>query len=151
MILSAPATRKAFTSLVLKIFRVNGLLLAAGDELASGEGISSALWQVMGAVSDGPRTVAEVSRIMGLSRQSVQRTANVLVGRGLCELVANPAHKKAHLLRLTKDGTKVMASMNRIQVQWASALSRNLSLKSLKGTLCNLDEIERILTNGDRP
>jgi DNA-binding MarR family transcriptional regulator len=62
----------AMTDLVLEIFRVNGLLLAVGDRLTKELGLTSARWQVMGALADGPLTAAQIARKMGLKRQSVQ-------------------------------------------------------------------------------
>ena len=39
----------AGTELVLDVFRLNGLLLAAGDHLTAGEGLTAARWQVLGS------------------------------------------------------------------------------------------------------
>ncbi len=58
----------------------------------------------LGGVLDGPQTVAEIARFMGIRRQSVQRVANVLVARGLAEYRLNPAHKRAQLLACTDGG-----------------------------------------------
>src|SRR5918995_101020 len=57
----------AFTELVLEVFRLNGLLLAAGDQLAEPSGLTSARWQVLGVVDHEPAPVANVARIMGLT------------------------------------------------------------------------------------
>jgi len=92
---------RAFSELLVEVFRVNGLLLAAGDELARPAGLTSARWQALGVVDHGPVTVAQVARIMGLTRQSVQQTADALVRDGLVELVANPADRRARLMTLT--------------------------------------------------
>src|SRR3712207_6561230 len=63
----------AFSELVVRVFRVNGLLVAAGDDLAGREGQSTARWQVLAMVEDEPRSVAHIARFLGLARQSVQR------------------------------------------------------------------------------
>lgn len=78
---------KAFTELVLEVFRLNGRLLEAGDRLTQPVGLSSARWQILGVVEHGPITVAHVARIMGLTRQSVQQTANSLEKEGLIEFL----------------------------------------------------------------
>jgi len=49
------------TNLILEIFRVNGLLLAAGDRLTRDLGLTSARWQVLGALAEGPLTAAQSS------------------------------------------------------------------------------------------
>src|SRR5687768_12576510 len=61
------------TQIVLAVFRLNGDFLAAADEIAAPAGLTAARWQVLGAVLDAPRTVPEIARLMGLSRQGVQR------------------------------------------------------------------------------
>jgi DNA-binding MarR family transcriptional regulator len=92
------------TDLVLSIFRLNGLLLRAGDRLTAEIGLTTARWQVLGAVLHEPLTVAAIARQMGLARQSVQRTADLLVEEGLCEYLPNPAHRRAKLLLSTDQG-----------------------------------------------
>ena len=77
---------EGLTGLILEIFRANGLLLAAGDRLSKDLGLTSARWQVMGAIGDGPLTASQVARRMGLTRQSVQRVVDLLAGEGLIAL-----------------------------------------------------------------
>ena len=52
-------TGEAATKLILSTFRANGLLLDAGDFLTAREGLTSARWQVLGALAlaDRPLTV----------------------------------------------------------------------------------------------
>ncbi len=64
--------------MILETFRFNGRLLAAGDRLTKELDLSSALWQVLGAIDEAPLPVAQIARNMGLTRQSVRRMANVL-------------------------------------------------------------------------
>ncbi len=47
----------------------------AGDQLLAEFGLTSARWQVLGAValSGAPQPVASIARNMGLTRQAVQR------------------------------------------------------------------------------
>ena len=52
----------AFTALVLEVFRFNGRLLAAGDRLGEPLGLTSARWQVLGAVEEKPLPVAQIGR-----------------------------------------------------------------------------------------
>lgn len=64
------------------IFRLNGFFLHAGERLTSEIGLTTVRWQVLGAVLHEPLTVSAVARDMGLTRQSVQRTADLLVEQG---------------------------------------------------------------------
>jgi len=61
----------AFTELILETFRFNGRLLAAGDRLTRPFKLSSARWQVLGAIEQKPLPVAQIAHNMGLARQSV--------------------------------------------------------------------------------
>ncbi len=75
--------------------RRSGTHIATGDELVGDRGLSTARWQVLGMIVGGPLTVTAIARRMGLTRQSVQRTANCLVVDGFAEAAANPDHQTA--------------------------------------------------------
>ena len=59
---------------------------------------------MLGAVIDTPLTVSDIARSMGITRQSVQRTADLLVADGLLTYRDNPAHRRAKLVAITDDG-----------------------------------------------
>ncbi|MFF2393479.1 MarR family winged helix-turn-helix transcriptional regulator [Nocardia sp. NPDC058114] len=105
----------------LTVFRLNGQFLTIGDGLSAPAGISVAWWQVMAAVQDQPQPVAGIARAMGITRQSVQRIADLLVGKGMCEYRPNPAHKRAKLVAMTEEGT---AAIRRIDPQHAAMAHR---------------------------
>lgn len=119
------------TLLILEVFRFNGALLDAGDDLARPFGLTSARWQVMGAVWDESRTVSDIARIMGLTRQSVQRTANRLCKDGFARFQDNPAHRRAMLLALTDQGKEALQGLSRRQTEWSSALAAGLGEENL--------------------
>ena len=93
----------AITDLVLETFRLNGRLLASGDALVADLGLTSARWQVIGAMalSPMPLSVAQIARNMGLTRQAVQRLANEMEADGLMRFAPNPHHQRAKLVVLT--------------------------------------------------
>ncbi|TDP42999.1 MarR family winged helix-turn-helix transcriptional regulator [Nocardia ignorata] len=107
----------------LTVYRLNGQFLALGDELAAPAGISVAWWQVMASVEHQPLPVAGIARAIGITRQSVQRVADILVGKGLCEYRPNPAHKRAKLVAITEAGE---AAVRRIDPQH-EVLARRLA------------------------
>lgn len=114
------------TDLILEVFRLNGRLLAAGDRLVGDLGLSSARWQVLGAINVGPLTVAQIGRAMGLTRQAVQRVVNELEADGIVELVDNPEHRRARLVRLTPEGRNRLDEATRRQAGWVNRLSRGV-------------------------
>ncbi|PNY80809.1 MarR family winged helix-turn-helix transcriptional regulator [Deinococcus koreensis] len=138
----------AFTDLVLQVFRLNGLLTAAGDRLSAPAGQTSGRWQVMGCIDETPRTVAAVARIMGLTRQSVQRTADLLVQEHLAEYLPNPGHKRAKLLRLTPEGQRVLTRIEAAQYAWANATAAALDEQALREVGRVLAEVTRALERG---
>ncbi|MGX1911196.1 MarR family winged helix-turn-helix transcriptional regulator [Streptomyces phaeochromogenes] len=138
---SGPAGRvrqDLFSRSALGIFRLNGQFMGVAEELARPAGLTAAWWQVLGAVLKEPLPVSGIARVMGITRQSVQRIADLLVERGLAEYVPNPAHRRAKLLRPTDEG---LASVRRITPGHAAFADR------LAGTLgeAELAETVRVL------
>ena len=113
----------ALTALILEVFRVNGDLLTEGDRIAAVHGQTSSRWQVLGALRNGPATVAGIAREMGRARQSVQRTADLLESEGVVEYVDNPAHRRAKLVRLTSAGEATLAGISGLQAEWTNVLA----------------------------
>jgi DNA-binding MarR family transcriptional regulator len=134
-----------FTELVLEVFRLNGLLLEAGDRLTSPVGLTSARWQVLGVVEHEPVPVANVARIMGLTRQSVQQTADALEKDGFIEYVENPHHRRAKLMRITPKGRKALDYVQQQQVDWANQISENHLLEDLKTAISVLRQLNENL------
>ncbi|MGH2985991.1 MAG: MarR family winged helix-turn-helix transcriptional regulator [Solirubrobacterales bacterium] len=135
------------TQVILSTFRANGLLLAIGDRLSGDEGLTTARWQVLGAIAlaDRPLTVPQIARRMGLTRQSVHATVKRLAGEGLAELVANADHRRSQLVRLTERGAARYAAIDRRQTVWVNRLSKGLGRSSLETTAHILDELCRRL------
>jgi DNA-binding MarR family transcriptional regulator len=130
------------TELVLEIFRVKGLLLAVGDRLTRELGLTSARWQVLGALADGPLTAAQIARNMGLKRQSVQRLVDVLSEQGILMFENNPHHRRAKLVRLTETGRRKYEQISKIQARWVNSVSRDLDVKELNAAVALLRDIE---------
>lgn len=122
------AKAAVLTELFLQAFPFHAALMAAGERLAAGVGLTAARWQVLSVVAraDQPEPVAHVARTMGLARQSVQRLADELVRSGLVRYGANPHHKRASLLHLTDKGRKAFDEITMKQVPWANALAKDL-------------------------
>lgn len=120
---------EAMTELILRIFRVNGALLAAGDRLVAELGLTSARWQLLGGIADQaePQSVAQLARKLGNTRQAVQRIANELEAAGVVAFRVNPRHKRAQLIELTPHGRELFARSMALQRPWAAALGRGLT------------------------
>jgi DNA-binding MarR family transcriptional regulator len=140
---------QVFSEVLVEVFRVNGLLLAAGDELARPAGLTSARWQVLGVVDHEPATVATVARTMGLTRQSVQQTADALARDGLIDFVRNPAHRRAKLMRLTTLGRTALRYVEERQADWASDIGDRLPVTELRACLSVLRDLGDLVEEPD--
>ena len=141
----------AATRVILSTFRANGVFLASGDRLAEQEGLTSARWQVLGAiaVSERPLTVPQIARRMGLTRQSVHATTDRLLDNGLLDQVPNADHRRSPLLDLTESGRATYAAMDRLQVEWVNELARRIPKGDLETTARVLEELSRRLATVD--
>ena len=126
---------KTFTDLVLEVFRLNGRLLAAGDRLTRPLGLTSARWQVLGAIEDQGRSAAQIGRRMGLARQNVQRLADALEKEGMVVYAPNPDHRRAKLVCLTQRGKKAFEELGRRQAVWANPIASCVHHSELKVAL----------------
>jgi DNA-binding MarR family transcriptional regulator len=137
------SNRDAITDMILETFRLNGRLLAAGDALVADLGLTSARWQVLGAVamSPVPLPVAHIARNMGLSRQGVQRIANELEAQEIVRFAPNPHHQRAKLVVLTEHGRTLFDAASARQKPWATALGDGLSARTIETATKLLREV----------
>jgi DNA-binding MarR family transcriptional regulator len=131
-----PATRTpagdAFTDLVFEVVQLIRLFTAAGDELSRPAGQTLARWLVLEAVQGEPGTVAGIARAMQLTRQSVQRVADVLVAEGFAAYQDNPSHRRAKLIRPTPAGLEALERIQAAQRAWADKLGNELGERDLR-------------------
>jgi DNA-binding MarR family transcriptional regulator len=125
---------EALTGLVLDLFRVNGLLLTAGDRLVARLGLTSARWQILGAIvaAERPQPVAWLARNLGANRQNVQRIVNDLHREGLVAFESNPHHRRAQLVVLTDKGSDTFDEAMLLQAPWINRLADGLALKDIE-------------------
>ncbi|WP_327094268.1 MarR family transcriptional regulator [Nocardia vinacea] len=115
-----------FATAAITSFQLNGQFLTIAEELAAPAGITAAWWQVLGAVLREPLPVAGIARAMGITRQSVQRIADLLVDKGLAEFQPNPAHRRAKLVAVTDTGREAIKRINPQHAVMAKRLAAKL-------------------------
>lgn len=100
------AAAQAITHLALTVFRLNGALLHWGDRLVEPLGLTSARWQMLGAIAlaDTALTAPQIGEAMGVTRQGAQKQLNLLLEQGLVASCPNPAHRRSPLYSLTQRG-----------------------------------------------
>jgi DNA-binding MarR family transcriptional regulator len=141
----------ALTGLILDLFRLNSRLLAAGDRLVAELGLTSARWQILGAVvtAERPQPVAWLARDLGANRQNVQRIVNDLHQEGLVAFETNPHHRRAQLVVLTDKGRQAFDAAMRLQAPWINSLSDGLLVKDLKTVHHVITTLRRKLEGND--
>src|ERR1700760_761566 len=115
---------EAMTPLILELLRLNSLILTTGDRLVAGLGLTSARWQILGAIdaAERPQPVAWLARDIGGNRQNVQRIVNDLVRDALVSFETNPHHRRAQLVVLTDKGRQTFDEAMRLQRPWVNGL-----------------------------
>ena len=133
------------TDVILTTFRLNGRLMEVAQEFAVEGELTAAWWQVLGGVLDEPRTVAEIGRRMGMTRQGVQRVADLLVERGLAEYRPNPAHRRAKLLACTEAGYWAIRRISLAVVPWGNRVGSEIGAHELREALATMRRLVGVL------
>ena len=134
---------EVLTGLILETFRLNGSLLEAGNRITKPYGLTSARWQVMGALDlEGrPLTVSQIARRMGLTRQAVQRIVNDLAKLEMVDVKSNVDHKRAPLISVSRTGVEAMEKINAAQARWVNQLADGLSEKQISQAMRLLETV----------
>lgn len=124
---------EAMTPLILDLLRLSGLIVTSGDRLVAGLGLTSARWQVLGAIdaADRPQPVAWLARDIGGARQNVQRIVNDLHRDGLLAFAPNPHHRRAQLVVMTAKGREAFAAAMNRQIPWVNHLTEGLAVEEI--------------------
>ena len=119
---------------MLDLFRVNSLLLTSGDRLVAPLGLTSARWQILGAIvnAERPQPVAWLARDLGANRQNVQRIVNDLHTEGRVAFETNPHHRRAQLVVLTEKGRQAYDAAMRLQAPWINSLADGLDVEEIE-------------------
>ncbi|MCB1516187.1 MAG: MarR family transcriptional regulator [Hyphomicrobiaceae bacterium] len=131
----------AVTQLLLTTFKLNGRFLEAADALSAPSGLTAARWQVLGTLMWRDMTVSEVAREMGLSRQAVQRLANVLADEGMLTFVDNPGDKRAKLASATQAGRDAIGTLRERQHVWANSVADGVATDEIEAAIALMQKI----------
>lgn len=128
------------TEIILSIFRLNGRIIEWGDQLSSEFGLTSARWQVLGAIAlaNAPQTVPDIADRMGVTRQATQKQVNLLEGEGLVRKRANPRHRRSPHYLLTEAGASSYARVSEKYQAWARTAVTQAPAGILDGAIAGL-------------
>ena len=124
--------RRIFPAFVFELFRAYSRLNSAGDEIAREFGLSSARWRVLGSACRSPKTVSDIARERGLTRQSVQQIVNSLLEDRLVKLIENKNHKNAKLVAPTPSGKRAVLVLNKQATGFMTNMIDAVSVKDLE-------------------
>lgn len=135
------------TDIMLMVFRINGRLLDGGDRLGASLNLTSARWQVLGAISLSPShiTVPGIAEMMGMTRQGAQKQVNKLEEDGFIEKRPNPRHQRSPFYVLTPQGTESYARISALHTGWANELASGLNAPELRAALDLLNRFDQRL------
>lgn len=141
-----PEAPDLWSAFAVAVFSVNGLIIRVGENITRPLGQSSARWQVLGRAYH-PQTVPDIARDIGLARQSVQRTTDLLAADGLVRFRVHPSDRRTQLVELTPEGLGVLGEIYRRQVQWSEQLLARLDVGIVRDSIRALNDIEAVLLN----
>jgi DNA-binding MarR family transcriptional regulator len=113
--------------IIADIYELAGRFREYGEAVAQTVGQTQARWQVMSAASAEPHTVPQIARVLGVTRQNVQRIADLLVAEGSAEYRDNPDHRASPHLLLTKRGRTAFEQLMKAANGYHARLARKLS------------------------
>ena len=80
----------------------------------------------------GPQTVPQMARIRPVSRQYIQMLVNQLARESQVEFIANPAHKRSQLVRLTPQGKEFLEAMYRREAKLLAGLEVDVAEEDMR-------------------
>ena len=80
-----------------------------------------------------------------MTRQGVQRVADILVERGLAEYRPNPVHRRAKLLVCTEAGYWAIRRITMVQQPWADRVGAEVGVEALEAALAAMRRLVDVL------
>lgn len=136
-------------TMVANIYEIAGRLRDQGEAIARTVGQTQARWQVLSAASGRPHTVPQIARVLGVTRQNVQRIADILAKEGAAEYRDNPDHEGSPHFILTRRGQAALEAITRAAAGYHARLARKLSPSDLVSLQPALRRLLIALTDGE--
>jgi DNA-binding MarR family transcriptional regulator len=129
-----------------RIPRLYSLLKTLGDEMHADIGVTAGVRSVMSALAaeDG-RTVPELARERGVSRQHIQSVINELLAIGLVAATPNPSHRRSARFVLAEEGRRRLRLIGEREALYLTQLAPAVSHMELAAATRLFDHLERDL------
>ena len=142
--------------IIADVYELAGRFRDCGEAIARTVGQTQARWQVLSAASAAPHSVPQLARVLGVTRQKVQRIADLLVAEGSAQYQDNPDHRASPHLVLTRRGRTALETLTKAASGYHARLARKLSsadvillqrgLRRLLQSLAEIDPVKPLTT-----
>ena len=134
------------TAVALSVFKLNGQLIEWGNHFSRPHGMTSARWQVLGAISQAPQpySIPQIGAAMGVTRQGVLKQINLLVEEGLVEPQPNPTHSRSPLYVPTTRGKTVFLALQQRWQTHVGDMAAEFSAADLDAAIRVLSAMSRV-------
>lgn len=146
---SAASPQALVPIIVADIYELAGRMREYGEAIAHTVGQTQARWQVMSAASAGPHTVPRIARVLGVTRQNVQRIADMLVADGSAAYQDNPDHRTSPHLVLTGRGRAALDRLGEAASGYHARLARKLPPSEIAALQRGLHRLLEVLNEID--
>ena len=135
----------ALTDLIRAVLRMSAHAQKVGTILTRDLNLSNARWQTLGELNACQErlTVSQLARLMGLTRQSVQRLINEMAEDGLVAFVENPADQRARHVLLTDNGRATYQDALEREWQWTNAIADSFEQSELERAAALVEAVTR--------
>lgn len=153
MTTNRPTQSEILTDIMLEIFRLNARLLEKGNQIVAPLGMTSARWQVLGAIALSGKAVScpQIAAAMGITRQGAQKQLRLAHEDHLVAIQQNPRNLRSPLYELTTAGRDAYGKAMDRQAVWSKALARGIAPSDWQTTLTVLRELDARLQSTPLP
>ncbi|MEU8784026.1 MarR family transcriptional regulator [Streptomyces sp. NPDC048637] len=148
------ATEDLLYDVIRRLWPLHRTVVRAVERELADTGLTAGEHALLDALrTEGPRTVPQLARSMGLDRQPVQRWVNHAAELGLVVTAPNPAHRRSSLIRLTAEGTAAIRGIQQFEATELRQRLADLPAEDVRTALHVLDRLGeefRHLANGSR-
>ncbi|WP_405838001.1 MarR family transcriptional regulator [Streptomyces platensis] len=148
------ATEDLLYDVIRRLWPLHRTVVRAVERELADTGMTAGEHALLDALrTEGPRTVPQLARSMGLDRQPVQRWVNHAAELGLVVTAPNPAHRRSPLIRLTGEGTAAIRGVQQFEATELRQRLADLPAEDVRTALHVLDRLGeefRHLANGSR-
>ncbi|MFG3119362.1 MarR family winged helix-turn-helix transcriptional regulator [Streptomyces sp. NPDC048197] len=138
----ATSTEELLYGVIRRLWPLHRTVVRAVERKLAGTGLTAGEHALLDALrTDGPRTVPQLARTMGLDRQPVQRWVNHAAELGLVVTAPNPAHRRSPLIELTTEGTEVIRGIQDFEATELRHRLADLPAADVRTALHVLDRI----------